>query len=140
MRLVLDTSVIVSAFRSRSGASFRLLEMCRQGHHTILATPTLFFEYESVLLRKEHQAVHGLSLSEVDEALRGIASLVEAVKIDFQWKPQLRDAGDEFVLEAAINGKADIICTHNLRDFLPAATRFGLRVLSPASMIRLRSW
>jgi hypothetical protein len=35
------------------------------------------------------------------------------------------------VLEAAVNGKADALVTHNRRDFEPAARAFGLRVLLP---------
>jgi predicted nucleic acid-binding protein len=39
------------------------------------------------------------------------------------------------VLDAAINGRADVIVTHNIRDFVPAASRFSLRVMSPASFL-----
>jgi predicted nucleic acid-binding protein len=42
---------------------------------------------------------------------------------------------DEMVLDAAINGRADVIVTHNLRDFLLAASRFHLRVVSPATFV-----
>jgi hypothetical protein len=38
---------------------------------------------------------------------------------------------DELVLEAAVNGAADVLVTHNVRDFREAAPRFGLRVLLP---------
>ena len=48
----------------------------------------------------------------------------------------MQDVDDEMVLDAAINGRADAIVTHNLRDFLPAASRFNLRVVSPASFAR----
>ena len=47
----------------------------------------------------------------------------------------MQDVDDEMVLDAAINGRADVIVTHNLRDFLTAASRFNLRVVSPASFI-----
>jgi predicted nucleic acid-binding protein len=47
----------------------------------------------------------------------------------------MQDVDDEMVLDAAINGRADVIVTHNLRDFLPAASRFNLRVVNPASFI-----
>jgi len=39
------------------------------------------------------------------------------------------------VLEAAINGQAEAIVTHNRRDFEPAAGRFGIAVLSPAELL-----
>ena len=34
----------------------------------------------------------------------------------------MQDLDDEMVLDAAINGRADVIVTHNRRDFLPAAS------------------
>ena len=49
---------------------------------------------------------------------------------------QLRDEGDELILEAAINGFADSIVTHNVKDFLPVAIEFGIRVLTPAEFLR----
>jgi len=41
-----------------------------------------------------------------------------------RWRPQLTDPKDEFVLEAAVNGQADALVTHNVRDFRIAAARF----------------
>ena len=58
--------------------------------------------------------------------------------IYFQWRPQLRDADDELVLEAAINGLADALVTHNVRDFLPAANNFGIQVITPGRLIKER--
>jgi predicted nucleic acid-binding protein len=46
-----------------------------------------------------------------------------------------QDVDDEMVHDAAINGCADVIVTHNLRDFLPAASQFNFRVVSPTSFI-----
>lgn len=54
----------------------------------------------------------------------------------FQWRPQLRDAADEMVLEAAINGQADALVTHNTGDFAEAAARFGLRIVTPGEMLK----
>jgi predicted nucleic acid-binding protein len=61
-----------------------------------------------------------------------------STKIYFQWRPQLRDADDELVLEAAINGLADALVTHNVRDFLPAANNFGIQVITPGHIIKER--
>lgn len=60
--------------------------------------------------------------------------------MSFQWRPQLADANDEMVLEAAVNGRADALITHNVRDFARGAERFGLRVLRPGDYLKeLRS-
>jgi predicted nucleic acid-binding protein len=63
---------------------------------------------------------------------------MEPVRVDYQWKPQLSDPDDEMVLEAAINGRAFAIVTHNVRDFLPAAEQFDIRVLTPGGIIMER--
>jgi hypothetical protein len=36
------------------------------------------------------------------------------------WRPQLADPADELVLEAAVNGRASAIVTHNVPDSLKA--------------------
>lgn len=39
------------------------------------------------------------------------------------------------VLEAAVNGQADALVTHNLADFASAAPRFGLTLLRPGELL-----
>jgi len=48
----------------------------------------------------------------------------------------LRDPTDELMLEAAVNGYADALVTHNIRDFLPATRTFDLKVLTPATLLK----
>ncbi len=74
----------------------------------------------------------GLRPTGVAAFLDAVAALVEPVDPWFLWRPQLRDPGDELVLEAAANGRADAITTFNRRDFRPAAGRFGIAVLLPS--------
>jgi predicted nucleic acid-binding protein len=68
--------------------------------------------------------------------LIGLAAIIEPVRIFYQWRPQLSDIDDEMVLETALNGRADWIVTHNVGDFLPAASKFNLRVAKAADLIR----
>jgi putative PIN family toxin of toxin-antitoxin system len=135
MRVVLDTSVIVSALRSRHGASNRLLQMAFAGAFQVLATPALFLEYEEVLGRTEQREVDGLPPGRMSAFLIGLAGIIEPVKVYYRWRPQMQGVDDEMVLDAAINGRADTIVTHNLRDFAAAASRFNLRVASPAALV-----
>lgn len=39
-------------------------------------------------------------------------------------------------LETAINGRADALVTYKNRDILPAANRFGLRILCPGELLK----
>lgn len=134
--MVLDTSVIVAALRSRRGASNRLLELVGLDRLRPLVTTALFLEYEDVLRRAEHRLVTGMSEREVDGFLTAFASAAEGVDVNFRWRPQLRDPQDELVLEAAVNGHADALVTQNVRDFLDAARLFDLRVLLPREVLR----
>ena len=136
MRLVVDTSVLVSALRSDRGASFRLLRLAADRRFEMLATPALFLEYEDVLSRVEQRSVHGMSLGEVQTMLDVLARLVVPVEVRFQWRPQLLDADDEMVLEAAMNGHADCIVTFNERRFAGVERRLGMRVLSPRNALK----
>ena len=131
MLIVLDTSVLVAGLRSRLGASAALLREIAANRIELVASPALFLEYEAVLKREEH----GLPLHYVDGFLAELALCIYPVEVRFVWRPQLTDANDEMVLEAAINGQAEAIVTHNRRDFERAAARFGVAVLSPAELL-----
>lgn len=135
-RVVLDSSVVVSAFRSRHGAANSVLGLVASCKVVPLATPALFLEYEDVLKRPEQRSVSGLTLAEIDRALAALAAAIEPVDVRFVWRPQLSDPDDEMVLEAAVNGRADALVTHNLGDFATVAPKFGLLVVPPADLLR----
>jgi predicted nucleic acid-binding protein len=84
-----------------------------------------------VLSRPEQRAAFGLTLPEVRDFLDGLATVTIPIALNFLWRPQLQDASDEMVLEAAVNGMATALVTWNVRDFKPAAGKFGLRVTLP---------
>ncbi len=132
----MDTSVLVAGVRSRRGAAFAVLDLVAAGKAIPLATTALFLEYDAVLRRPEQRAAHGLSDVDLDRLLRELAALVEPVEVHFRWRPQLTDADDEMVLEAAVNGRADALVTHNVRDFEQVAPRFGVRVLTPSQSLQ----
>lgn len=132
MRMVLDTTTMVAAIRSDSGASRRLLEAAlRREGVTLLVSVPLLIEYEAVMTRTEHLRVAGLTVAEVGRLLDAIAAVAEPVTLAFLWRPPLPDAGDDMVLETAVNGRADGIVTFNRRDFAPVTRNFGIAVLSP---------
>lgn len=135
MRFVLDTDVVVAALRSPSGGSAALMLKLLDGDVSILLSVGLALEYEAVAMRPEHAAAAGLTGEEMSLAIDTIIALAEPVVIDFGWRPQLRDANDEIVLETAINGHADAIVTFNVRDFGDAPSLFGIGVLRPGAVL-----
>ncbi len=59
MRVAFDTDVVVAALRSPGGACAELLRRALAGRLEMLASATLFAEYEAVLLRHEHLIASG---------------------------------------------------------------------------------
>lgn len=136
MRLVLDTSCIVAAMRSPAGASAAILKAARQKRATLLVSVPLALEYEAVCMRQEHREAAELSEDEVSVFLDAVIAMAEPVEPHYLWRPQLRDAADEMVLEAAANGRADVIATFNLGDFGAAPKMFGIETLLPRDALK----
>jgi putative PIN family toxin of toxin-antitoxin system len=136
MRLVLDANVLVAAMRSDQGASRRLLTAVLDGQCRLLVSASLLIEYEAVLKRTEHRAASGASIDDVDGLLDALAQIALPVEISYLWRPRLADPGDELVLETAVNGRADMLATFDLRHLASAAARFGVAVAMPATILR----
>lgn len=133
---VLDTDVLVAAFRSAAGASRCVLEAARARRFKLLLSVPLMLEYESVLTRPEHLAASGASREDVSAVLDELASIGTKVELVVRLRPMLSDPNDEMVLETAINGRADAIITFNQRHFARVAGRFGFSVLRPVEAVR----
>ena len=129
---MLDTDVMVAAFRSQMGASRQILLAAVARRFELLLSVPLILEYEAVLNRPEHLVASGLTSVEVEHVLDDLAAVAKPVKLAFRWRPRLRDPNDDMVLETAVNGNADAIVTFNLRDFEEAKRSFGCAVLLPA--------
>jgi putative PIN family toxin of toxin-antitoxin system len=128
---VLDTDVLVAAFRSDRGASRQLLLGALDRHFELLLSIPLLLEYEAVLTRPEHLAACGLSAGEVERVLDDLASVARQVRLAFRWRPMLCDANDDMVLETAVNGNASAIVSFNQRDFEAARRQFDFAVILP---------
>ncbi len=133
-RVVLDTNVLVSASRSRNGASFALLLALQNRHITALASVPLMLEYEAVLMRPEQLAVSERTTESTDAFLKALSLFIEPINLHYLWRPQLRDPADEMVLETALNGRAEMLITLNIADFIPAS-HFRLPVLTPGAFL-----
>jgi putative PIN family toxin of toxin-antitoxin system len=135
LRIVLDTDVVVAALRSPKGASAELIRRIDAGKATMVLSVALALEYEAQCMLPEHRLASGLSEKEVATFVDGLISLAEPVLSFFRWRPQLRDPGDELVLEAAVNGQAEAIVTFNERDLREAKQSFGIAVIRPGEAL-----
>lgn len=77
-----------------------------------------------------------MTADDVGVLLDALALVAKPVQLAFLWRPTLRDADDDMVLETAANGGAEAIVTLIIRDFRDVGEKFGCLVLSPGQMLR----
>jgi len=136
LRVVIDTDVMVAALESSTGASRQVLLRALNGEMHLLLSTTLMLEYEAVLTRSEVLRRSGLSSVDVMTVLDELARICTPVAFDYRWRPVAGDEDDDFVIETAINGTADVITSFNARDMERGAARFGIPVERPALVLR----
>jgi len=135
--IVLDTSVFVSALLGPAGASREVLRACLDGRLQPLMGAALVAEYESLLSRTELFERSLLDLAERETVLNGFLSVCRWTNIYYGWRPNLRDEGDNHLIELAVAGGAEAIVTKNVRDLRSGELRFpGLRILQPADLLK----
>jgi putative PIN family toxin of toxin-antitoxin system len=132
-QIVIDTSVFISALRSRQGASFRLIETMGDPRWQANISVALALEYEEVGKRVAIEL--GIAPSVVDDIVNMLCARSQQHGIPFRLRPALRDPDDDFVLEIAVASRCDFLVTHNLEDF-QSAGQFGIEVLSPGQFLR----
>jgi predicted nucleic acid-binding protein len=74
------------------------------------------------------QLASGLSEQKIETFVTAVIAMAEPVRIYFLWRRQLRDPGDEMVLETAVNGGADTLITFNVRHYRGVPGRFGIEL------------
>ncbi len=133
-KIVLDTSVLVAAARSRTGASFSLVSSLPHPDFQICLSVALFTEWQAVLSRPEHLPP-GASADLAISFVRYLASLAHLQDVHFLWRPFLRDPDDDMVLECAVAAGCDYIVTHNVKDF--RCEELGVKAVTPAEFLQI---
>lgn len=130
-RVVLDTNVLVSALRSRKGASFKVVCQIGKSLFQLNVSVPLVLEYESAAKRVSKPV--GLTYSDIDDIVDYICKVSEHRDIYFLWRPFLKDPKDDMVLEVAVESESEFIVTHNVRDFA-GIEQFGLQAITPKQL------
>lgn len=135
IKIVLDTSVLVAAARSRHGASFSLVSSLPNPRFQICLSVAVYTEWQAVLSRPEHLppgAEAHLALG----FIQYLASLAHLQDIHFLWRPFLRDPDDDMVLECAVAAGCAYIVTHNVKDFRRTA-QLGVKAITPGHFLQI---
>ena len=82
-----------------------------------------------------HGDALGLGPAEAVTLVDYLCAVGKRHRIHFLWRPALRDASDDFLLELAVAAECNYIVTHNVDDFA-GIDRFGVRPVRPGEFLR----
>lgn len=133
LEVVIDTNVLVSALRSKRGASFKILTLIGQNKFDINLSVPLMLEYEDVAKRLIGETA--LNEADINDILDYICSVSNRREIFYLWRPFLKDPKDDMVLELAVTSNCDMIITYNKKDFKGVEEYFGIRLLTPKELL-----
>ncbi|MDE1996872.1 MAG: putative toxin-antitoxin system toxin component, PIN family, partial [Rhizobiaceae bacterium] len=136
MRAVIDTNIFVSACIGAGFAS-SVIEACITGLVQPVLGAKLFLEYEDLLAREAPFLNARLDGAERQLLFNVFVSKCEWCPVYFLWRPNLRDEGDNHIVELAIAGNADYVVTSNVRDFRRPDLRFdNLSIMTPERFLQ----
>jgi putative PIN family toxin of toxin-antitoxin system len=129
-RVVIDTNVLISSLLLTTSAPAKAVEKAATQAQLVATTETLRELIEKLLLPKFDRYV---GRDRREALLERVASLVEIVQV-LQSIRASRDPKDDRFLEAAVNGRADVIVTGD-RDLLDLNPFRGIAILTPAAYL-----
>lgn len=117
MNVVIDTNVFVGALGRGDGVNRKILKMCFLDQLSPVMGDALYFEYESLVGREQIYINSSLSASERSAFLDDFCSICRWVEVHYRWRPNLKDEGDNHIVELAIAAGAGAIITWNKKDY-----------------------
>lgn len=143
MRIVLDTAILVRAHDGATGLARDLLLRLIESDHVLLISDAMLYELAKVLRYPRMLALHGLSESRIYDYIGFLRRTTEVIRPNPLLVTPIRDINDTVVMQTAIIGEADVLCTRDQDFFEPPAEPFlrraGIAVLDEiALMQRLR--
>ncbi len=144
MRIVLDSAILVRGHGNSSGLANDLLLRLIGSDHVLVLSDEMLYEVARVLRYPRMLALHGLSEERIYHYIGWLREAAEIVVPNPFLITPIRDLNDAVVMQTAVIGEADVICTKDRDFFESPATDFlakaGIVVLDDISLIRrLRS-
>jgi putative PIN family toxin of toxin-antitoxin system len=122
LRVLLDVNILVRAHEGSHGPARALLLALIEQDHTLLISDAMLVELAAVLRYPRIQSVYELSEEQVYAYVQVLHEVCEVVTVDGLLPVPIRDPKDVAVLQTAVIGEADVICTRD-SDFYAPATR-----------------
>lgn len=138
MLLTLDTNILYQALKSKTGASYFILQQVRNRKIQIALSVPVFSEYQDVLTRDKSLQDFELQLNDVEKFLRFIAYIGKPFEIYFLLRPSLKDEKDNKIVELAVTSQSDYLITSNVIDFKNAELKFDqLKIITPSEFVKM---
>jgi predicted nucleic acid-binding protein len=128
--IVIDTNVLFEGLTKQGGAAGLIIDAWLTGLLEVCVSNALAYEYEDVLSRK----ISKPRWQKLQPVLATLLSQSRFTIIYYSWRPASPDAGDDLVIDCAMNAGATVI-TSNLRDFQNAKESLGLQVMPPSQLV-----
>lgn len=130
MRAVLDTSVLIAAFFSETGASRALVRHAQARTFRLVLSPAILAEADRNLRRL---GVAERAVTRYLRVLRSFSVLIKpsAIPAVIRERP-----ADDAILACATEGRADILVTLGRRHLLPRKSHRGIPIVLPGDVLR----
>jgi putative PIN family toxin of toxin-antitoxin system len=136
MKVVIDTSVWISALITKESNARDVLRLVFEDKITPQMSEALFYEYETVMKRNKIQNLTPLTVEEQNALFHAYLSSSKWNEIYYMWRPNLKDEDDNFVVELAVASGAEYIITYNIKDFKNAELVFKHKIITPEQFIK----
>jgi len=124
VRIVLDTTILVRATDKMHGPARELLLIIVSGKHTLVLSSEILHEVAKVLRYPRLQEFYGLSEAQVYEFIGYLREVADIVPLNPLLVLPTRDVADIMVLQTAVLGEADVLCTRDEDFYTPPASDF----------------
>jgi putative PIN family toxin of toxin-antitoxin system len=141
VRIVLDSNVLVRSFSGPGGLANEVLHKVLSNNHRLILSSEMLAEVTRVLRYPRMMTIHGQDEEAVYDFAASLRDGAEFVVLSPLTSVEIRDRDDILVLQTALIGEADVICTID-RDFYesPASVflaRRGIAVVTDVQLMRI---
>ncbi|MEE3719886.1 PIN domain-containing protein [Tumidithrix elongata RA019] len=128
--VVIDTNVVFEGLTKQGSSAGFVIDAWLAGLLEVCVSNALAYEYIDVLSRKLSKT----RWDKLQPVLSTLLSHAQFTTIYYSWRPTSPDAGDDLVVDCAMNAGA-IVVTSNLRDFQSATESLELQVITPVQLV-----
>lgn len=130
LRAVLDTNVLVSALGIGGVVTEQIWELVEDERFNAFVSPWILEEFRRNLIAKA-----GFSIQDALETVEYVAGTVGVVETDLRLSIIREKDSDNRILECAVEARAEVIVTGDLKHIRPLNFFKGIEILTPREFL-----